>query len=175
GVSGNLLWGIGKYWQFKSSLNYTYGQRRFKLSDDNGNVMIDEDVPQDHIPPLYGKTSLSYTKGKWNIEGVVRYNAAKKLEDYAVSGFFLDETGTLVPDREGTADNIDFSPVDSETGKFLGVYGWATYNLYTSWKFTNAFTVNFAVENIADIHYRLFASGISAPGRNFVVALRWRF
>jgi hemoglobin/transferrin/lactoferrin receptor protein len=175
GVSGNLLWSLGKDWKLKSSLTYTQGQRRFELSDDNGNIMIDEDVPQDHIPPLYGKSSLSYTKGKLNIEAVVHYNAAKKLEDYAVSAFLTDETGALVPDREGTSDNIDFSPVDANTGEYLGVYGWATYNLYTSWKLTKALTVNFAVENITDLHYRRFASGISAPGRNFVVALRGNF
>jgi hypothetical protein len=29
-----------------------------------------------------------------------------------------------------------------------------------------------AVENIADLHYRQFASGISAAGRNFSVTLR---
>jgi hemoglobin/transferrin/lactoferrin receptor protein len=32
-----------------------------------------------------------------------------------------------------------------------------------------------ALENILDQHYKTFASGLSAPGRNFIVTLKARF
>lgn len=176
GVSGNLQLNWGKYWQLKSSLNYTKGTRNFTQSDDDGNIQIDQEVPQDHIPPLYGKTSIIFSKNKWTINATAQYNSAKKPEDYAISSFELDNnTGNFTPDRVGTADNFEFSPVDPETGEFLGTYGWTTFNFYTSYKLTKAFTINFAIENLTDVHYRRFASGISAPGRNFVISLRGNF
>ena len=35
--------------------------------------------------------------------------------------------------------------------------------------------LNISLENIMDIHYRQFASGLSAPGRNLVLSLRAYF
>mgnify|MGYP000151658336 CR=1 FL=1 len=40
---------------------------------------------------------------------------------------------------------------------------------------SDSFTVQMALENILDQHYKTFASGLSAPGRNFIVTLRARF
>jgi len=36
-------------------------------------------------------------------------------------------------------------------------------------------TAQFSVENIFDAHYRQFASGVSAPGRNFLIGIRTTF
>jgi hemoglobin/transferrin/lactoferrin receptor protein len=36
-------------------------------------------------------------------------------------------------------------------------------------------TIQFAVENLTDKFYRVFASGLSAPGRNLVITLRGKF
>jgi hemoglobin/transferrin/lactoferrin receptor protein len=35
------------------------------------------------------------------------------------------------------------------------------------------FTMQVAIENIMDTAYRPFASGLSAPGRNFLLTLRY--
>jgi len=45
------------------------------------------------------------------------------------------------------------------------------YNMNASLKKISAF----AIENILDRNYRYFASGFSAPGRNYVIALRTSF
>jgi len=58
---------------------------------------------------------------------------------------------------------------------FDGTFSWATYNLYASWQFSQKFAFDFAFENISDVHYRPFSSGVSAAGRNFIVALRGTF
>ena len=36
----------------------------------------------------------------------------------------------------------------------------------------NGIEIKFSVQNILDHHYKPFASGISGPGRNFIVSLR---
>jgi hemoglobin/transferrin/lactoferrin receptor protein len=52
--------------------------------------------------------------------------------------------------------------------------GWVTVNLRTSYNL-KAVTLQFAIENIFDRNYRYFASGFSAPGRNFIIAARVDF
>lgn len=57
-----------------SSLTYTYGRLK------------DGDVPLDHIPPMFGKTSLKFETKKFKAEVYARYNGWKHLEDYSASG-----------------------------------------------------------------------------------------
>ena len=53
--------------------------------------------------------------------------------------------------------------------------GWVTFNIKTSYHITRNFMVNLGVENLFDTHYRVFASGISSAGRNFMVSARYKF
>ena len=146
--------------------------------------MLDTITPLSHIPPVYGRTSLSYEGKKWRVEGVVRYNRAKQENEYADTDITLDpDTGQILEiDRTGTSDNI------LETGTCnlvhrnginqyacAGSLGWITYNFYSSFQLGKAITLDFAVENILDVHYRNFGSGISAPGRNFITTFRAKF
>jgi hemoglobin/transferrin/lactoferrin receptor protein len=55
------------------------------------------------------------------------------------------------------------------------VPGWTTINFKAAWYINPTFTLNAGIENITDQLYRPYASGISAPGRNFIVTLRARF
>ena len=83
--------------------------------------------------------------------------------------------GKPVLGQSGTEDNIEYSYSRlDESGKLVydGTLAWTTFNLYTSYDFTKQFSLHLAVENIFDLHYRPFASGISAAGRNFIVSLR---
>lgn len=172
GLSANTKLHLGNYWQLRSGISWTQGVRAYREKGENGQILLDTLVPQGHIPPLYGRTSLHFAKAKWSVEAVVQYNAAKKVEDYAVTA--VDPiTGSI--DREGASDNIEQSPVDPISGVFQGTYAWTTYNIYGSYQINNSISVNAAIENIADVHYRTFSSGISAPGRNYIVSLRAKF
>ena len=113
----------------------------------------DNESPLAHIPPTYGQTSLSYKRNRFKVEGVVNYNAKKPLSEYG---------------PPGSSDNEDEATPE-------GTLGWTTYNLYSSFKLNEKYSVNLAVENILDIHYRPFGSGVSAPGRNFIVSVRGEF
>ncbi len=120
-----------------------------------GRSIIDSlEQPLAHIPPMYGKASLLFKTDKIQLEAVVRYNDAKPLSEYGPTG---------------SSDN------DDEAIPGVGTLAWTTYNFYSSYKVNDRLSFNFAVENILDIHYRPFASGVSAAGRNFIVSMRSSF
>jgi len=187
GFSGNISARFSRNWSAKASLNYTYGRisyRNKSYNDDIENPIliaeIDTLVPLDHIPPIYGQVGFAYKNDRFKAEFVTRFTGAKKLNDYAIN--YIDINGEV--DREGSTDNLDEGPsiitYDPDTNailneKFVGTYAYTLFNLYTSWQFSKKFSLDFAIENITDIHYRPFASGVSGAGRNFIVALRGKF
>jgi hemoglobin/transferrin/lactoferrin receptor protein len=93
---------------------------------------------------------LNYHQGPWKIKGNYRFNSAKLLSEYG-----------------GSADNPELATAN-------GSLAWSTLNIYTSYAYKNI-EVSLALENIFDKHYRLFASGVSAPGRNLIFSLRGSF
>ena len=56
-----------------------------------------------------------------------------------------------------------------------GMPAWWTLNLRLQYQLNKNLLIQGACENILDANYRVFASGISAPGRNFIVAVRANF
>ncbi|SOE19867.1 hemoglobin/transferrin/lactoferrin receptor protein [Spirosomataceae bacterium TFI 002] len=113
---------------------------------------LDDGTPLDHIPPMYGKTSLHFQENKFEMELFAMYNGWKRLEDYSPNG----------------EDNVQYATVD-------GSPSWWTLNTRTSYSISKDWTLQFSLENILDKNYRNFASGISAPGRNFLFTIRKKF
>jgi hemoglobin/transferrin/lactoferrin receptor protein len=105
--------------------------------------------PLDHIPPMIGKTSISYANKKLQTSLFFMYNGWKKLDKYNADG----------------EDNEQYATAD-------GMPAWVTVNCNASYSFTKQVQLQIAVENILDRNYRYFASGFTAAGRNFIVALR---
>jgi hemoglobin/transferrin/lactoferrin receptor protein len=140
GVEASLTASLTSYLSLSSDLTYTYGH------------VTDEDVPLDHIPPVFGLTSLKLDLTKFTAEFYARYTGWKKIEDYSPSG----------------EDNETYATID-------GMPSWMTLNLRASYQFNKYLNVQAGLENILDKHYRLFASGISAPGRNAILSLRCNF
>ncbi|MCB0699111.1 MAG: TonB-dependent receptor [Chitinophagales bacterium] len=126
---------------FYNTFNYTYGRYN------NAGTT----VPLDHIPPVFGKTSIMYNKKKYSGEFYVMYNGWKRLKDYSPSG----------------EDNLKYATS-------LGMPSWYTLNLRTGYNINDNMSVQLAMENIMDKNYRVFASGVSMPGRNVVLTLRGR-
>lgn len=109
--------------------------------------------PLDHVAPAFGKISLKYTPTfKLRLEAFVMYSAAKKLEDYNLVG----------------EDNFAYATPN-------GMPSWYTLNLRANYNINNSLSVQLACENILDQNYRMFASNISAPGRNIILTLRGSF
>ncbi len=140
GINARLKIELGKKVSWDNTISQTYG--RFKNPDGTKK-------PLDHVPPVFGKTSLTYTDNKFSTEIYGMFNGWKKIKDYN-------------PDGE---DNGQYATVD-------GMPAWFTFNWRGSYVFSKNLTLQAGVENITDRNYRYFASGFSAPGRNFIVALR---
>ena len=108
--------------------------------------------PLAHIPPLYGQFTLDYTQPKWSVSFKTIFNGRKKLEDFAPA----------------SSDNEEFATPE-------GSLAWATLNLYGSFSILDNLTVRGGIENMLDLHYRTFSSGLSAPGRNIKIGIYGSF
>lgn len=110
------------------------------------------EVPLDHIPPVYGRAALGYTHEKFSAEAYTLFNGWKKIADYNPSG----------------EDNAQYATPD-------GTPSWYTLNFKSTVQLHPRLQLQLGVENILDRNYRYFASGFSAPGRNWIIALRSNF
>jgi hemoglobin/transferrin/lactoferrin receptor protein len=113
---------------------------------------VDGEIPLDHISPFMARMSITYEKDRFFADGYALYNGQKKLTDYSTSG----------------EDNLNYATAD-------GMPAWYTLNLRAGYAFKQGFDIQFGIENILDTEYRVFASGINAPGRNFYGALQFKF
>jgi hemoglobin/transferrin/lactoferrin receptor protein len=125
--------------------SYNYTKGRIKTSDG-------KETPLDHIPPSYGRLGVQYVKNKLNAEFSINYNGWKRIADYLLSA----------------EDNEAYATKD-------GMPSWWTMNIRASYEVVNGLKIQLGVENIADIQYRVFASGIHAAGRNVYGTLRYSF
>jgi hemoglobin/transferrin/lactoferrin receptor protein len=55
------------------------------------------------------------------------------------------------------------------------VPSWYTLNLKSVFKLNETWSFSGGIENITDQRYRPYSSGITAPGRNFILAVRTAF
>jgi hemoglobin/transferrin/lactoferrin receptor protein len=156
-VAADIYKGLG----FSSTLSYTKGSFKTDTSktsavyekQSNGTyTLVSRNVsskPLDHIPPVMGKTSITYQHKIFNTEVYLLYNGWKRLNQYNADG----------------EDNAQYATAD-------GAPSWMTLNWKGNVKVTKCFQVQVGVDNILDRNYRAFASGFSAGGRNFLVGLR---
>ena len=131
---------------FSAQGTATYTYGRYK------DVLNDKLIPMDHIPPVFGQVGLVYNTKGFELEFFTRFNGWKHLVDYSPSG----------------EDNLNQATP-------YGMPSWLTLNLRTELHINKYVGINFAVENIMDLNYRHFASGMNAAGRNFIIALRGNF
>ena len=115
------------------------------------------EAPLRHAPPSFGVTRVAYQKGPWRAEVYAMYNGEIAFEN-------------LAPDERGKeymyakdADGNPYSPA------------WWTLNVKAQFQVSEMFSINAGLENILDKRYRPYSSGIVAPGRNFILALRAKF
>ncbi len=138
----SIKWDTGL--KISSSHTYTYGQT------------LDTDQPLSSIPPVFGDLFAHYHRGKWKWDTGFRYNLHKPATRYNVPEGIdnLDETPVIRPDAT--------DPVE----KYYGSPAWWTVNIGTVYHVNNTVELQLKCDNIFDAHYKEFASGISAPGRN---------
>lgn len=149
GVQASVEAEINDKWSVATYLTWTEGEEE--------NEETGENVPLRHAPPLFGNTQVNFEADRLRLSLAVDYNGEVAFEDLAPS-----ERGK--PQIYATDENGNpFSP------------SWYALNFRGSYQFNTTLQLNVGVDNITDQRYRPYSSGIVAPGRNFILALRARF
>lgn len=125
----------------------------------------DTNEPLSSIPPLFGQFDLNYTDEKLQLGATLRFNSKKDISDFNFT--------------EGI-DNHELTPVVNPTATddvdiYFGSPRWMTLGFNSSYAFNTHWKIQGMISNVFDDHYREFASGISAPGRNFSFSLITNF
>ncbi|MCF6366067.1 MAG: TonB-dependent receptor [Bacteroidales bacterium] len=116
-----------------------------------------ENMPLRHVAPSFGTTHLLFKTEKFKADLFAEYNAEISFENLAESE--VDKPHIYASDLNGNP----FSP------------SWYTINLNTLFKINKVFSLKAGVENIFNMRYRPYSSGIVAPGRNFIFSLKASF
>jgi len=99
--------------------------------------------PLTGIPPLKGIFGVKKTGTTFHMGLNIIYNAAKKINQMS---------------------NVE---LNDNRIPATGNPNWIIYNLSTAWIISDKSRLNFIIENLFDVNYRVFSSGINASGRNF--------
>lgn len=142
GVQGRLVLQLNEHWSVDNTVTKTQGHYK----TDNGQV------PLDHIPPVFGRSSLAFQNKLFSSEAYLLFNGWKKRADYNLDG----------------EDNLQYATPD-------GMPGWMTINFRLQVNVSKTIQLQGSLENLTDRNYRVFASGFSAPGRSWMIAVRSKF
>ncbi|WP_367390678.1 TonB-dependent receptor [Lewinella sp. LCG006] len=148
GIQAGLEWKLPAGFSFSSSINYQIGEEEL----DDGTKS-----PSRHAAPLFGVSRLMYKAKKLNLQCYANYQGERKFEDLAVEEQGKDEI--YAKDANGN----NYSPA------------WYTLNLKALYDLSTIFTISAGMENLTDQRYRPYSAGISAPGRNFILAVSANF
>ncbi len=147
GVQAQLEWSLTKQFQFTTAYNYQKGNEK---DSETG-----RDYSPTHVAPNFGSTHLIYAwKQKFKVDAYANYNGEISYDNLALSE--RGDAQLYAKDRNGNP----YSP------------SWWTINLKLSYSFKKYIVLDGGVENIFDKRYRPYSSGITAPGRNFMLTLR---
>lgn len=133
---------------FSSDLNFQQGKEEL----DNG-----EKSPSRHAAPFFGISRIGFTTSKLELQLNVQYSDEVRFNHLAEEERNKPEIYAI------DANGNPFSP------------SWYTINFKSMYKLSDAFILTAGLENITDQRYRPYSSGLVAPGKNFVMALKARF
>ena len=153
GYTANYLGRLDENWKTSGFITYTKGRT------------FDTDEPMSSIPPLFGRFEVSYRKNKIELTANYIFNSKKGIDNYNISEGIDNHVQTPIVDANA-ANDID---------KYYGTPSWSTFGLNGRYSVSQNFTVQGIITNLFDEHYKEFASGISAPGRNFSVSIQANF
>ncbi len=133
---------------FTSNLTITEGEE--ELDDGSTEALR-------HAAPTFADAHLIWQKNKLKLDLFVNYQGEIPFEDLAPS----------------ERNKPELYAIDENGNPFAA--SWYTLNLRSQYKFTERFESNVSLENITDQRYRTYSSGISAPGRNLIIGLKYSF
>ncbi|MCK7589697.1 TonB-dependent receptor [Subsaxibacter sp. CAU 1640] len=146
GFEAGIQFNFNKQLKLTSQYNIVAGTEE----DDNGDI-----TPLRHAAPNFGNTHFVWQNSKFKVDAYAEYN--NELSFYQLAPSETEKDYIYALDGNGNP----YSP------------SWYTLNLRTQYKVSSAATVAASLENITDQRYRPYSSGISAPGRNLILSLKY--
>lgn len=133
---------------FSTQFNYQKGEEEL----DDGTTS-----PLRHAAPWFGQSGLSFSADKLKLDFYAVYSGEVSYEN-------------LPPEEQGK----DYMYAKDKDGNPYSP-SWYTFNFKAMYQITDIFSVSGGVENLTDVRYRPYSSGITAPGRNFILSVRASF
>jgi hemoglobin/transferrin/lactoferrin receptor protein len=106
---------------------------------------------------LFGSTAIGYKTEKFRVELYAIYNGKISYKNLSFSE--RNKAYLYAKDANGNP----YSP------------SWWTMNVKASVKLNPVIELDIGIENLLNYRYRPYSSGICAPGRNFIIAIRGSF
>ncbi len=148
GIQAGIEVQLPSGFSFSSDFNYQDGEEEL----DDGSLS-----PSRHAAPWFGVSRIAYVDKKVSLQLCLVYQGEFKHEDLAEEEKAKTEIYAL------DADGNTYAP------------GWHTLNFKAMYRLSDNWRVSAGIENITDERYRPYSSGISGPGRNFVLSLGINF
>ena len=145
GFEAGLKWLFTDHLSLQSQYNIIGG------TEENNGI----EVPIRHVAPNFGNTRLLWNHKSLLLDAFVNYNGDLAFNQLAPSE--IEKDYIYAKDKNGNP----FAP------------SWYTLNVRVQYKLNSYTTLTTALENITDQRYRTYSSGITAPGRNLIVALKY--
>lgn len=108
-----------------------------------------------HAAPSFGRAAIGYRDTRWCVE--------------AYTAFQRHRNADMMPEEE--KEKTEIYALDAQGRTYSPA--WAILNVRASYAVAHRLQVNTSLENVTDVRYRPYSSGISAPGRNFTLGLTY--
>jgi len=147
GLELGFLWDMSKYLSLRSQYNIINGK------EFDGET----ESPVRHVAPNFGNTHLIWNNNKIKLDLFANYNGALSFNELALS------------ERR----KVDIYALDANGNPHAP--SWYTLNLRSQFNLNTKTVITSSLENITSQRYRTYSSGISAPGRNFILSLKYTY
>ena len=148
GASFSGSWKFHQRFKLSSTLNYQKGEEQ--LANGSGS-------PSRHAAPFFMHNALYFNHEVLSLKFYHVFNA--KVSNKDMNAEEQQKAGNYARDASGNAYTPAFH----------------TFNLTGLYLINEQLLLSFGVENLLDVRYRTYSSGINAPGRNFILAAKVTF
>ena len=142
---------VGLKWQISNALKLTSQYSIIGGTEATNGI----EVPIRHVVPYFGNTHLIWENKQLKFDFFGIYNNELAFNQLAPSEAEKD----YIYARD--ANGNPYAPA------------WYTLNMRTQYKINKTTALTIGLENITNQRYKTYSSGIAAPGRNFIIALKY--
>lgn len=150
------VWGIQTGIDFDLWAGFTL-QSRFSYQKGEEELDNGTTNPLRHASPWFGNTKIQYSVSKWRSELNLVYNGEVSFKDLS----------------DDERSKPFYYAIDKNGNPYTPAY--AILNFKNVYYFNSNWMISAGIENMFDLRYRAYSSGLVAPGRNVMLALKASF